>query len=81
MELKYIVFNDLYVLLQGDKEIQYVLRRVVRSLGANVPDMRTGHFAMLVALLTNFEQISVSQLFELIKKELHANGSSKSVSI
>ncbi|XP_013143591.1 PREDICTED: myb-binding protein 1A-like protein [Papilio polytes] len=63
---------------EGDKEIQYVLRRVVRSLGANVPDMRTGHFAMLVALLTNFEQISVSQLFELIKKELHANGSSKS---
>ncbi|XP_014357214.2 rDNA transcriptional regulator pol5 [Papilio machaon] len=63
---------------EGEKEIQYVLRRVVRSLGANVPEMRTGHFAMLVALLTNFEQISVSQLFELIKKELHANGSSKS---
>ncbi|XP_013167683.1 PREDICTED: myb-binding protein 1A-like protein [Papilio xuthus] len=64
--------------VEGEKEIQYVLRRVVRSLGANVPDMRTGHFAMLVALLNNFEQISVTQLFELIKKELHANGSSKS---
>lgn len=58
-----------------------MLKRIVRSLGANVPDMRAGYFATLVTLLVKFEQIPVSQLFDLIKKELHANGSSKSVSL
>lgn len=50
-------------------------------MGANVPDMRTGYFATLVTLLSKFEQVSVAQLLELVKKELHSNGSSKSVSI
>ncbi|XP_075984226.1 MYB binding protein 1a [Anticarsia gemmatalis] len=63
---------------ENEKDLKYVLKRLVRSLGANLPDMRTGYFATLVALLSNFEQVSVAQLLELIKKELHSNGSSKS---
>ncbi|XP_068623401.1 uncharacterized protein Mybbp1A [Battus philenor] len=63
---------------EGKSDIQYVLKRIVRSLGANVPDMRTGYFATLVTLLIKFEDIPVSQIFDLIQKELHANGSSKS---
>ncbi|CAH0696839.1 unnamed protein product [Spodoptera exigua] len=63
---------------ENEKDLQYVLKRLVRSLGASVPDMRTGYFATLVTLLTNFEQVTISQILELIKKELHANGSSKS---
>ncbi|XP_004926906.1 myb-binding protein 1A [Bombyx mori] len=63
---------------ENEKDVQYVLKRLVRSLGANVPDMRTGYFATLVALLTKFDQITVTKLLELVKKELHANGSSKS---
>lgn len=66
---------------QSDKSLQYVLKRLVRSLGANVSDVRTGYFATLVGLLTKFDQITASQLLELIKKELHASGSSKSVSL
>ena len=46
-----------------------------------MPDMRTGYFATLVALLSNFEKVTIPQVLELIKKELHSNGSSKSVSI
>ncbi|CAG5044426.1 unnamed protein product [Parnassius apollo] len=63
---------------EGEKDIQYALKRLIRSLGANIPDMRTGYFATLVELLIKFEQIPISQIFELVKKELHANGSSKS---
>ncbi|XP_049879214.1 uncharacterized protein LOC126376095 [Pectinophora gossypiella] len=63
---------------ENEKDVQYVLKRLVRSLGANVPEVRTGYFATLVALLTKFDQITISQVFELAKKELHANGSSKS---
>ncbi|XP_026740402.1 myb-binding protein 1A-like protein [Trichoplusia ni] len=63
---------------ENEKDLQYVLKRLVRSLGANVPNMRTGYFATLVALLSNFEGITIPQLLELVKKELHSNGSSKS---
>ncbi|KAJ8711363.1 hypothetical protein PYW07_008605 [Mythimna separata] len=63
---------------ENEKDLQYVLKRLVRSLGANVPDMRTGYFATLVALLSNFDKVNISQVLELIKKELHSNGSSKS---
>ncbi|XP_063541250.1 myb-binding protein 1A-like protein [Cydia strobilella] len=62
---------------ENEKELRYVLKRLVRSLGANVPDIRTGYFATLVTLLKKF-QITVAQLLGLIKQELHANGSSKS---
>ncbi|KAM3963956.1 LOW QUALITY PROTEIN: MYB binding protein 1a [Aphomia sociella] len=67
--------------LQGGenvKDVQYVMKRLVRSLGANVADMRTGYFATLVAVLNKFNEITVPQLLELVKKELHANSSSKS---
>lgn len=76
-----IVTNACYFSVQNDKDVQYVLKRLVRSLGANLPDMRTGYFATLVALLSNFEKVTIPQVLELIKKELHSNGSSKSVSI
>lgn len=65
---------------QNDKDVRYVLKRLVRSLGANVPEQRTGYFATLVTLLSKIDSITVAQLLELVKKELHANGSSKSVS-
>ncbi|CAG9104701.1 unnamed protein product [Plutella xylostella] len=68
-------------ILQGnenEKNVQYALKRCVRSLGANHPDMRSGYFATLVTLLSKFEDITVTKLTELLKKELHANGSSKS---
>lgn len=42
--------------------------------------MRLGYFATLVRLIPKFEEISVAQLLDLVKKELHASGSSKSVS-
>lgn len=61
--------------------MKYVLKRLVRSLGANVPEMRTGYFATLVGLLKKFESVTVTELLGLVKKELHANGSSKSVSV
>ncbi|XP_021182445.3 myb-binding protein 1A-like protein [Helicoverpa armigera] len=63
---------------ENEKDLQYVLKRLVRSLGANLPDMRTGYFATLVALLSNFDDVTIAQLLELVKKELHSNGSSKS---
>ncbi|XP_045503386.1 myb-binding protein 1A-like protein [Colias croceus] len=63
---------------ENDKDLQYSLKRIIRSLGANTPETRTGYFATLVSLLTKFPEITVSQLLELIKKELHASGSSKS---
>ncbi|CAK1541559.1 unnamed protein product [Leptosia nina] len=63
---------------KNEKEIQYFLRRVVRSLGANTPNFRTGYFATLVTMLTKFPEITVSQLLKFTKEELHANGSSKS---
>ncbi|CAB3246386.1 unnamed protein product [Arctia plantaginis] len=66
------------VVNENEKDLKYVLKRLVRSLGANIPDMRTGYFATLVTLLSKFEQVSVAQLLELAKKELHSNGSSKS---
>ncbi|KAI5634074.1 DNA polymerase phi domain-containing protein [Phthorimaea operculella] len=61
---------------EGEKDVQYVLKRLVRSLGANVADIRTGYFATLVALLTKFEHITLANLFEMTKKELHASSSS-----
>ncbi|KAJ2942826.1 hypothetical protein O0L34_g15014 [Tuta absoluta] len=61
---------------EGEKDVQYVLKRLVRSLGANVAEIRTGYFATLVALLTKFEQITLPNLFDLTKKELHASSSS-----
>ncbi|XP_053617406.1 myb-binding protein 1A [Plodia interpunctella] len=63
---------------ENEKDVHYVLKRLVRSLGANVPGMRTGYFATLVTVLTKLSQITVSTLLDLIKKELHANKSSKS---
>ncbi|XP_059049194.1 myb-binding protein 1A [Achroia grisella] len=63
---------------ENDKDIQYVMKRLVRSLGANVAELRTGHFATLVTILNQFNKITVSDLLELVKKELHANSSSKS---
>lgn len=63
-----------------EKDVKYVLKRLIRSLGANVPEMRTGYFATLVLLLKKFDSVSVTDLLQLVKKELHANGSSKSVS-
>ncbi|XP_060806524.1 myb-binding protein 1A-like protein [Amyelois transitella] len=63
---------------ENEKDINYALKRLVRSLGANVPDMRTGYFAALVTLLKKHSQITVSTLLDLIKKELHASKSSKS---
>lgn len=42
--------------------------------------MRLGYFSTLVRLIQKFEEISVAQLLDLVKKELHASGSSKSVS-
>ncbi|XP_022112489.2 myb-binding protein 1A [Pieris rapae] len=65
-------------LSENAKDIQYCLRRIIRSLGANTPDIRTGYFAALVSLLSKFPEITVTQLLELTKKELHASGSSKS---
>ncbi|XP_034828247.1 myb-binding protein 1A-like protein [Maniola hyperantus] len=63
---------------ENEKNLQYTLKRLIRSLGANVPELRMGHFATLVCMLTRFNQITVSQLLDLVKKELHASGSSKS---
>ncbi|OWR55017.1 putative DNA polymerase v [Danaus plexippus plexippus] len=63
---------------EGGKELQYTLKRLVRSLGANIAELRMGYFAALVTILTRFPEITVTQLLELIKKELHASGSSKS---
>ncbi|XP_072934528.1 myb-binding protein 1A-like protein [Epargyreus clarus] len=63
---------------ENEKDIQYALKRLVRSLGANTPELRTGYFATLVNLLMKVDQINVSQLFDLVKKELHASGASKS---
>lgn len=64
---------------QNGKDSNYALKRLVRSLGANVPDIRSGYFATLVAFLTTIGNVSVSELLELVKKELHAGNSSKSV--
>ncbi|XP_026488898.2 myb-binding protein 1A-like protein [Vanessa tameamea] len=63
---------------KNEKDIQYVLKRLVRSMGANIIDMRLGYCATLVSLIHQFEEINVQQLLDLVKKELHANGSSKS---
>ncbi|VVD02152.1 myb-binding protein 1A-like protein [Leptidea sinapis] len=63
---------------KNEKDVSYSLRRLVRSLGANIAELRTGYFATLVNLLQRFDDITVSQLLDLVKKELHANGSSKS---
>lgn len=52
----------------------------MRSLGANKPEMRISYFATLVSLLKNFCSITATQILDLVKKELHASGSSKSVS-
>ncbi|KAI8442294.1 hypothetical protein MSG28_005846, partial [Choristoneura fumiferana] len=49
---------------ENEKELKYVLKRLVRSLGANVPEIRAGYFATLVALLKKFE-VTVVQLLEL----------------
>ncbi|XP_026755011.2 uncharacterized protein LOC113515073 [Galleria mellonella] len=63
---------------ENEKDIQYVMKRLVRSLGANVAEMRIGHFATLAVILNQFNNITISQLLDLVKKELHANSSSKS---
>lgn len=53
---------------------------MVRSCGANHPDIRTGYFATLTSILKYFDSITLTEVISLIKKELHASGSSKSVS-
>ncbi|XP_063833184.1 myb-binding protein 1A-like protein [Ostrinia nubilalis] len=63
---------------EDDKDFRYVLKRLVRSLGANVPAMRTGYFATLVTLLSKIDNVTVSELLQLVKKELHAGNASKS---
>ncbi|KAL4711909.1 hypothetical protein ACJJTC_006078 [Scirpophaga incertulas] len=67
--------------LQGNenaKDFNYALKRLIRSLGANVPDMRTGYFATLVTLLIRSSCVTVLQLLDFVKKELHVNNASKS---
>ncbi|CAG9791369.1 unnamed protein product [Diatraea saccharalis] len=63
---------------EDNKDEKYALKRLVRSLGANIPDMRTGYFATLVTVITKIKSITIAQLLDLVRKELHANNSSKS---
>ncbi|KAJ0173013.1 hypothetical protein K1T71_011189 [Dendrolimus kikuchii] len=63
---------------ENEKDVHYAVKRLVRSLGANVPEMRIGYFATLVALLSKVGNITATHLLDLVKKELHSNGSSKS---
>ncbi|RVE50248.1 hypothetical protein evm_005083 [Chilo suppressalis] len=63
---------------EDSKDFKYALKRLIRSLGANIPDIRTGYFATLVTLLTRIKSVTITQLLQLVKKELHANNSSKS---
>ncbi|XP_041971652.1 uncharacterized protein LOC121727737 [Aricia agestis] len=60
------------------KDVTYALRRLIRSLGANVAEMRIGYFGTLVSLFNRLEEVSVKDILSIAHKELHANGSTKS---
>lgn len=67
-------------LLQGnenDKERKYVLKRLIRSVGANRPEFRTGYYSVLVKFLKVFD-VTLTQVLDIIKSDLSASGSSKS---
>lgn len=67
--------------MQGKHELKYAVSRLIRGLGASKDSSKIGFYTVLVALFNSVEDISVSDVFEHVKKELHSSGSnSKSVS-
>ncbi|KAG8225834.1 hypothetical protein J437_LFUL004763 [Ladona fulva] len=55
---------------EGEKnEVDYVLERLVRGVGASRVTARTGFYSALVALLT-YHKISARNILNLVKKEL-----------
>ncbi|XP_071453092.1 myb-binding protein 1A [Hetaerina americana] len=52
-------------------EVNYVLERLIRGVGASRNNSRTGYFAALVSMLRLFPGIPVKDVIELVKKELN----------
>ncbi|XP_050501853.1 myb-binding protein 1A [Diabrotica virgifera virgifera] len=60
---------------EKDIEVNHALTRIIRGLGSSTNIPRTGFYTILVALLNFRNDISLSQIFDLMEKHLHKAGS------
>lgn len=68
-------------MLQGESEVKYALKRLIRGLGSSNANTRSGYYSTLVALLNIDEELNIQQIFDIINEELHTSSTtSKGVS-
>lgn len=68
-------------MLQGEFEVKYALKRLIRGLGSSNANTRSGFYSTLVALLKTDEELDIQEIFDIINEELHTSSTnSKGVS-
>ncbi|XP_050302470.1 myb-binding protein 1A-like protein [Anthonomus grandis grandis] len=70
--LKYLVENG--EAEQGQNELKYALKRLIRGLGSPIHNARAGYYSTLVALLSLNLDVGARDVLELVKSELHRSG-------
>ncbi|XP_018562752.1 myb-binding protein 1A-like protein [Anoplophora glabripennis] len=68
--IKYLVENE-----ENANELKYALGRIIRGLGSSTVSARTGFYTALVGLINTRDDISVTDIFNHLEKELHKAGS------
>lgn len=75
--MKYLASShvDLSLQDQDDKELNYALVRMVRSLGSSMTFTRRGFYSTLTVFLMMHPDTSVEKLLSIMNSQLHPAGS------